>query len=53
MIRFFLLLAWMPLFAMSASPEIKLGDRIPALSLPDQDGKPLDLAAYGADGYLS
>ena len=42
----------MPLIAMSASPEIKLGDRIPTLSLPDQDGKPLDLAAYGADGYL-
>ena len=37
---------------MSASPELKLGDRIPALSLPDQDGKPLDLAAYGAEGYL-
>ncbi|MFM8654442.1 MAG: peroxiredoxin, partial [Verrucomicrobiota bacterium] len=53
MIRCFLfLLAWTPLIAMSASPELKLGDRIPALSLPDQDGNPLDLAAYGAEGYL-
>jgi len=49
---FLFLLAWTPLIAMSASPELKLGDRIPALSLPDQDGKPLDLAAYGAEGYL-
>ena len=53
MIRCFLfLLAWTPLIAMSASPELKRGDRIPALSLPDQDGKPLDLAAYGSEGYL-
>jgi len=37
---------------MSAAPELKLGDRIPALSLPDQDGKPMDLATYGAEGYL-
>jgi len=37
---------------MSASSELKLGDRIPALTLPDQDGKPLDLAAYGSEGYL-
>jgi len=37
---------------MSAAPELKLGDRIPALSLPDQDGKPTDLATYGAEGYL-
>jgi peroxiredoxin Q/BCP len=39
-------------FAMSAAPELKLGDRIPALTLPDQDGKPLDLATYGSEGYL-
>lgn len=53
MIRWILVpLIWLPLAAMSASPELKLGDRIPALSLPDQDGKPLDLAAYGAEGYL-
>ena len=32
--------------------ELKLGDRIPALTLPDQDGKPLDLVAYGSEGYL-
>jgi peroxiredoxin Q/BCP len=38
--------------AMSAAPELKLGDRIPALTLPDQDGKPLDLATYGSEGYL-
>ena len=37
---------------MSAAPELKLGDRLPTLTLPDQDGKPLDLAAYGAEGYL-
>ena len=37
---------------MSAAPELKLGDPIPALTLPDQDGKPLDLAAYGSEGYL-
>lgn len=37
---------------MAKSAEIKLGDRLPALTLPDQDGKPLDLAAYGAEGYL-
>jgi peroxiredoxin Q/BCP len=48
----FLILAWTPLLAMSAAPELKLGDRIPALTLPDQDGKPLDLAAYGSEGYL-
>ena len=47
-----MLLAWTPLIAMSASPELKLGDRIPNLTLPDQDGKPLDLATYGAEGYL-
>ncbi len=53
MIRWlFLILAWTPLLAMSAAPELKLGDRIPALILPDQDGKPLDLAAYGSEGYL-
>jgi len=37
---------------MSAAPELKLGDRIPALTLPDQDGKPLDLTAFGSEGYL-
>ena len=53
MIRWlFLILAWTPLLAMSAAPELKLGDRIPALTLPDQDGKLLDLAAYGSEGYL-
>jgi len=38
--------------AMATTAEIKLGDRLPALTLPDQDGKPFDLAAYGAEGYL-
>lgn len=37
---------------MAPAAELKLGDRIPALSLPDQDGKSMDLTAYGADGYL-
>jgi len=40
------------LLADMASAELKLGDRIPALTLPDQDGKALDLAAYGSEGYL-
>lgn len=47
-----LLLPWMPFAAVSAPLELKLGDRIPSLTLPDQDGKPLDLAAYGSEGYL-
>jgi peroxiredoxin Q/BCP len=42
----------MPFAAVSAPLELKLGDRIPSLTLPDQDGKPLDLAAYGSEGYL-
>lgn len=37
---------------MAPAADLKLGDRIPTLSLPDQDGKSMDLAAYGADGYL-
>lgn len=37
---------------MASAAELKLGDKIPALTLPDQDGKPLDLAAYGSEGYL-
>ena len=37
---------------MASATELKLGDKLPALTLPDQDGKPLDLAAYGAEGYL-
>ena len=53
MIRWvFAILAGIPLLAMSAAPELKLGDRIPALTLPDQDGKPLDLTAFGSEGYL-
>ena len=37
---------------MASAAELKLGDKIPSLSLPDQDGKALDLAAYGSEGYL-
>lgn len=37
---------------MASAAELKLGDKIPALTLPDQDGKPLDLAAHGSEGYL-
>jgi len=37
---------------MASAAELRLGDQLPALTLPDQDGKPLDLAAYGAEGYL-
>jgi len=47
-----LLLPWVSFIAMAAPLELKLGDRIPSLTLPDQDGKPLDLATYGAEGYL-
>ena len=46
---FFLLLAFT---AMAPAAELKLGDGIPPLTLPDQDGKPLEIAAYGAQGYL-
>ena len=38
--------------AVASASELKLGDKIPALTLPDQDGKPLDLPAYGSEGYL-
>ena len=47
-----LLLLFGTLVADMSAAELKLGDKIPALTLPDQDGKPLDLAAYGSDGYL-
>ena len=46
----FLLLGTM--VADMSAAELKLGDKIPALTLPDQDGKPLDLATYGSGSYL-
>ena len=49
-LREFCLLLALPLMASAA--ELKLGDKLPALTLPDQDGKPFDLAAYGSEGYL-
>ena len=45
----FLLLAFV---AVASAAELKLGDKIPSLTLPDQDGKPLDLPAYAPEGYL-
>lgn len=40
------------LTAMASAAELKLGDRIPSLTLPDQNGQPLNLSSYGAEGYL-
>ncbi|NDC80657.1 MAG: peroxiredoxin [Verrucomicrobia bacterium] len=40
------------MFSARGGEGIKLGDSIPPLSVPDQDGKPLDLAAYGSQGLL-
>ena len=40
------------LFGARAEEGIKLGDPLPTLTVPDQDGKPLDLAAYGSQGLL-
>jgi len=40
-------------FSISHADEgLKFGAPLPALSVPDQDGKPLDLSAYGSQGYL-
>ena len=35
-----------------AGDGIRIGDPLPALTAPDQDGKSLDLGAYGSQGYL-
>jgi len=40
------------LTVMAPAAELKLGDKLPTLTLPDQDGKPFDLSAYGSEGYL-
>lgn len=48
----FLLLAMGWLFGAQAEDGIKIGDPLPALSAPDQDGKPLDLGTYGSQGFL-
>ena len=47
---FFLIMGSM--FSARAADGIKLGDPIPPISVPDQDGKPLDLAAHGSQGLL-
>lgn len=40
-------------FSISQAEEgLKVGAPLPALSVPDQDGKPLDLATYGSKGLL-
>lgn len=40
-------------FSISQAEEgLKVGDPLPALSAPDQDGQSLDLSAYGAKGFL-
>jgi len=40
------------LFGAQAEDGIKIGDPLPALTAPDQDGKPLDLGTYGSKGFL-
>jgi peroxiredoxin Q/BCP len=50
--RAILFLFFGTLVADMPAAELKLGDKIPALTLPDQDGQPLNLAAYGSEGYL-
>lgn len=47
---FFLIMG--SLFSTRAGDGIKVGDPIPPLTVPDQDGKPFDLAAYGSHGLL-
>ena len=47
---FFLMMV--PMFSARAGDGIKLGDPIPPISVPDQDGKPFDLTTYGSQGFL-
>ena len=47
-----LLALFLAFLSVASAAELKLGDRLPALTLPDQEGKPMDLAAYGSEGYL-
>jgi peroxiredoxin Q/BCP len=39
-------------FLGSAAEKLAVGDAIPAVTCNDQDGKPVDLAKEGAQGYL-
>jgi peroxiredoxin Q/BCP len=48
----FLLLTMGWLFGTQAGDGIKIGDPLPALTVPDQDGKPFDLGSYGSKGLL-
>jgi peroxiredoxin Q/BCP len=48
----FLLLTMGWLFGTQAEDGIKIGDPLPALTVPDQDGKPFDLGSYGSKGLL-
>jgi peroxiredoxin Q/BCP len=47
---FLLTMGW--LFGAQAGEDIKVGDPLPALTVPDQDGKPFDLGSYGSKGLL-
>ena len=40
------------LFQSQAAEAIKLGSPLPPISVPDQDGKTVDLAKWGSEGYL-
>ena len=39
-------------FGANAEDGLKTGDALPAFTVADQDGKPFDLGAYGAQGTL-
>ena len=46
-----LLMTSLPFFG-AAAEKLAVGDPIPAVTCNDQDGKPVDLAKEGAQGYL-
>ncbi len=45
------LLSLLPFFG-NAAERLAVGDALPAVTCNDQDGKPVDVAAVGAKGYL-
>jgi peroxiredoxin Q/BCP len=46
-----MLLSLLPFFG-SAAEKLAVGAALPAVTCNDQDGKPVDLAKEGANGYL-
>lgn len=44
------LLGW--IFGSQAAGPIQAGSPLPAISVPDQDGKTVDLAKFGSEGFL-